>query len=87
MRSRDDLDSLADADEENSELVYRCLELLLATIAAEQADVVRRIDVNGERIATVAGTLGISLSEVSEHRWRGWQALKLRVEEMRLCDK
>lgn len=87
MRSQDDLDGFAGAGEDNGELVCRCLELLLATISAEQANVVRRMDVNGERIGSVAYTLGISLNEVSERRRRGRQALKLRVEEMRLCDK
>lgn len=83
---QEELDAVAAIDKEHRELVCHGLELLLATIATEQGDILRRVDIEGEEIATVANALGISLRDVTENRRRGWQALKTRLEEMRMMD-
>jgi len=49
------------------ELICDCLDLLLATLPPEQANLVRAIDVEGILPQSVADKLGLSLNEVTTH--------------------
>jgi DNA-directed RNA polymerase specialized sigma24 family protein len=75
-------------DPELEELICDCLDLLLTTLAPEQANIVRRIDVEGEMPEDVAHTLKLSLSAVTRQLMCGRQTLKDRFAAMYLvCPK
>jgi len=73
-------------DREIDELICDCLDLLLPTLAAEQGEIVRCVDVGGDLPQDVADNLGLSLSTVTGQLAQGRQTLKERFAEMsRIC--
>ncbi|SFN98107.1 RNA polymerase sigma-70 factor, ECF subfamily [Roseovarius lutimaris] len=75
-------------DPELDELICDCLDLLLTTLPPEQANIVQRIDVEGEMPEDVAHTLKLSLSAVTCQLMCGRQTLKERFAAMYLvCPK
>ena len=75
-------------DTELDELIRDCIDMLLSTLPLEQANIVRRIDVDGERREGVAHSLGFSESTIDDRLGCGRQALKERFAEMtRICPK
>ena len=76
------------SDTELDELICDCIDILLSTLPHEQANIVRRVDVDGERKEGVAHSLGLSESTIDVRLGCGRQALKERFAEMtRICPK
>lgn len=62
-------------------VVCMCLYKLLPTLKSEYADVLWRADLIGESRQSIAGTLGISESNLRVRLHRARQALRQRLEE------
>ena len=76
------------SDTEIDELICDCIDMLLSTLPLEQANIVRRVDVDGERREGVADSLGLSKSTIDARLGSGRQALKERFAEMtQICPK
>ena len=76
------------SDPELEELIYDCINMFLSTIPPEQAEIVQRVDVDGERPEDVAHSLGLSASTIADQLGCGRQALKERFAEMsRICPR
>ena len=76
------------SDTELDELIRDCIDMLLSTLPLEQANIVRRIDVDGARREGVAHGLGRGASTIDDRLGCGRQALKERFAEMtRICPK
>lgn len=71
-------------DDELEVLICDCLDLLLPTLTAKQAEVVRAIDLEGASAASVADRLDLSLNEVTTCLAQGRQGLKDRFGEMHM---
>lgn len=73
-------------DPELDELICDCIEMLLSTLPPIQAEILQRVDIDGERPADVAYRLGSSASMIADQLGCGRQALKERLAEMsRIC--
>ena len=74
------------SDPELDELICDCIDMFLSTLPTEQANILQRVDVDGERTEDVALSLGLSASTMADQLGRGRQALKERFAEMsRIC--
>ena len=74
------------SDPELDELICDCIDIFLSTLPTEQANILQRVDVDGERPEDVAHSLGLSASTMAEQLGCGRQALKKRFAEMsRIC--
>lgn len=74
------------SDPKLDELICDCIEMFLSTLPPEQAAIVQRVDVDGERPEDVAHSLGLSASTIADQLGCGRQALKERFAEMsRIC--
>lgn len=71
-------------DDELEALICDCIDLLLQTLPAEQAQIVRAIDLERASIHSVAEELGLSLSEVTTILISGRRGLKDRFGEMHI---
>jgi RNA polymerase sigma-70 factor (ECF subfamily) len=79
-------DSSAVTDAELDAAVCACLHPLIATLKPEQAELIRRIDLNEEPHAVVAADLGLSRGHLAVRLHRARQALKQRLVTMcRTC--
>lgn len=73
-------------DPELDALICDCLNLLLSTLAPEQAAIVHRVDVGGETPEDIAESLGIRPEVVADQLVRGRVALTERFAQMsRIC--
>lgn len=70
----------ADPDDGLHDAVCACVGRLLGTLRADQADLLRRVEIEGEAVAAVAGRLGITAGNASVRLHRARQALRERVE-------
>lgn len=70
------------SDPELVALICDCIDVFLSTLPAEQAEIVQRVDVDGERPDDVADSLGLSTSALADQLECGRQALKERFAEM-----
>jgi len=74
------------SDPELDELICDCIDMFLSTLPLEQAEIVQRVDVDRERPADVAHSLGLSAGTLAYQIECGRQALKERFAEMsRIC--
>lgn len=71
-------------DDELESLICDCLEVLLSTLPAEQANIVRAIDLEGALSQSVAVSHGLSLSEVTTQLALGRQSLRDRFSDMHM---
>ena len=79
-------DSNAAADAELDAAVCACLHPLIATLKPEQAELIRRIDLNEEPHAAVAADLGLTKGHLAVRLHRARHALKQRLVTMcRTC--
>ncbi|MGR3697270.1 MAG: hypothetical protein ACU0CB_03270 [Roseovarius sp.] len=84
MKSPGDPDPIG--DDELEELICDCIEILLQILPADQANIVRAVDLEGASPQSVADTLGLGLGEVSTGLALGRQGLKATFGEMsRIC--
>ena len=67
-------------DEELHDAVCRCITGLLPTIKPEYAEMIRRVDLEEEPLASVASALEISANNASVRLHRARQALKRQLE-------
>lgn len=73
-------------DDELEALICDCIEILFQTLPADQASIVRAIDLEGASPQSVADTLGLGLGEVATSLALGRQGLKATFGEMsRIC--
>lgn len=73
---------------EESRAACACVEALIPTLKAEYAELVRRLDLGGESVETVAGALGLSANNLRVRHHRARQQLRERLEQTcRLCAK
>ncbi len=76
----------AASDPELDELICDCIDVFLSTLPTEEANILQRIDVDGERPEDVARSLGLSASTLAYQLGCGRQALMGRFAEMsRIC--
>ncbi len=74
------------SDPELDELICECIDIFLSTLPPEQATILRRVDIDGERPEDVAHSLGLSAKMIADQLGCGRQALKERFAEMsRIC--
>ncbi|WP_448325894.1 hypothetical protein [Sulfitobacter sp. M13] len=74
------------SDPELDELICDCIDMFLSTLPTEQANILQRVDVDGERPEDVAPSLGLSASAIADQLGCARQALKERFAEMsRIC--
>lgn len=74
------------SDPELDALICDCIDMFLSTLPSEQAEIVQRVDVDGERPEDVAHSLGLSASTMADQLECGRQALKERFTQMsRIC--
>lgn len=79
-----ELDSPPDDDEERT--VCACMERLIPGLKPEYSTLLRRLDLNGEEVAPVATSLGISTNNLTVRLHRARQQLRERLEETcRVC--
>jgi RNA polymerase sigma-70 factor (ECF subfamily) len=79
-----ELNSPSDSDEER--VVCTCIARLLPTMAPQYANLIQRIDLNGETPETLATELGITKNNLNVRLHRARQQLKQRLEEnCRVC--
>ena len=71
-------------DDEIEALICDCVDLLLPTLAPEQAEIVRMIDVEGALPRSVADDLGLSLDDVTRYLDLGRQGLTDRLGAMHM---
>ncbi len=79
-RARAEAEAAAAADggqshEELHEVVCHCVTGLLSRLRADQADLLRRVELDGERVKDVATTLGITASAAAVRLHRARRAL------------
>lgn len=72
----------AEPDQEIDETVCNCLHKLLPTLKPEYAEVIWRADLLGEPRDRIAGSLGVTLNNITVRLHRGRHVLKKRLEEM-----
>jgi RNA polymerase sigma-70 factor (ECF subfamily) len=83
---RRDLDFPPSGDEE--ETVCACMEQLLPALKPEYSTLLRRLDLNGEEVAPVATSLGITKNNLTVRLHRARQQLRRRLEQTcRVCAK
>lgn len=74
------------SDPELDALICDCIDMFLSTLPPEQAEIVQRVDVDGEQPEDVAHSLGLSASTMADQLGCGRQALKEQFAEMsRIC--
>lgn len=61
--------------------ICRCVDELIPTLKPEYAELLRRVDVDGEPVPAVAATLGIQANNAGVRLHRARAALKTRLEE------
>lgn len=62
--------------------VCECVRALLPTVRDDQADLLRRVDVDGERLPDVAASLGITTNNATVRLHRARKALRARLEQV-----
>lgn len=62
--------------------VCECVRALLPTVRDDQAALLRRVDVEGERLADVAKSLGITANNATVRLHRARKALRERLEQV-----
>lgn len=83
---RAELDAPPDNEEER--VTCACVERLIPSLKPEYATLVRRLDLNGEQVAPVAESLGITKNNLTVRLHRARQQLRQRLEETcRVCAK
>lgn len=81
-----ELDVPPDAAEERA--ACACVESLIPTLKPEYADVIRRLDLNGEAADAVAAALDLNANNLRVRHHRARQQLRERLEQTcRLCAK
>lgn len=70
------------AEAESQAAICACLLELIATIKPDDADLIRRIDLNEEPRVAVAADLGLTPSTLAVRLHRARKALKQRLVEM-----
>lgn len=73
-------------DDEEERLVCACMNELIATLAPQYGDLIRRIDLNSEDPVAVAASLGISKNNLTVRSHRARRQLRQRLEQTcRVC--
>ena len=72
--------SLLPSDDELAQVVCACMSTLLPNLKAEYADVLRRVDLEEQPLAAVAGELAITTNNATVRLHRARQALKRELE-------
>lgn len=79
-----ELDAAPSSEEER--LLCACVERLMPTLKLEYAMLLRRLDLDGEEVAPVAASLGITRNNLTVRLHRARQQLRQRLEETcRVC--
>ena len=87
-RALDNLQHQVDVppDEDEERVVCACMNGLIATLAPQYADLIRRLDLNSEDPVAVAKGLGISKNNLNVRTHRARQQLRQRLEQTcRVC--
>jgi len=85
-RLENELNVPPDAVEERA--ACACVESLIPTLKPEYADVIRRLDLNGETVDVVAAALDLNANNLRVRHHRARQQLRERLEQTcRMCAK
>lgn len=90
QRAEDDLQAELNAppDKDEERAVRGCMERIMPALKPEYATLLRRLDLNGEEVALVAESLGITRNNLTVRLHRARQQLRERLEETcRVCAK
>lgn len=72
----------ATADDELERAVCECLREIVPTLKPEFAELLQRVDLNGEKVVDAAQSLGISANNASVRLHRGRMALRDRMVQV-----
>lgn len=70
----------AEIESEIEDAICKCVNELVPTLKSEYAELVRRVDLEGESVTAIAGSLGMSANNAMVKLHRARQALRRQLE-------